>query len=983
MKVARPGNTQNGKYKAVFEHSLQAIVITTPDGAIVECNKAACNLFGYPESELKQIRWQDIVDQHRPRLTDHPGFSSVTGAISEELTCIRRNGERFSCEYSTVPVTDNGEECKVSFFVDISDRRKQEERTIAALNEATAAKAKYKTILDSTSDGYLTINSNWQYTYINERGADILHGKTPADIMGRHIDDLFPDVHNHPIYLEFQKVMRTRVPSATDGYYGPWDVFFQTRIFPAPDGGIAVFFSDITEQRKADLQLQKSRREMEMILDNTDQLFMILDRDLNLVMQNQAYQKRMQLMVGKQMTDGESVFRFVTPENQAEVKEILTSVLAGNQAHRKFNSIDRQGDRHVVEASFIPITDSTGAVENIMIAARNITEEESAKQALHASEEKYRYLFYSNPTPFWAVDMQNGRFLDVNDAAIAHYGYSRKEFLELSFDAIIPAEQTEAFRPEKAAFRGHALIYRGRSVHVCKNGEIIKVELTAHGIQYGGKNAALVSATDITESLKKEEQLLYSELRFRSLIEKGGEIIALTDKTGTTIYISPSIKLILGYEAESRIGKKPFDYIHPDDLEKVKVKMALLVAEPNSCLRTQWRHKHANGSWRWMDGVATNLLEDPAVHAIVYNFRDITIQKQHEDALRVSNERFTLVARATQDSIWDWDLVSNSVIRDGKRLETLFGYPGWEPEEVDAHWNKLAHPEDWERVTRNRKLLLANPAESYWQDEYRFLRADGSYAYVHDCGYILRDERGNATRMIGASHDITARKQYEEALKEKNNELKRLSAYLQRVREDERKYIAREVHDELGQLASALKIDIDWLNLRLTTVEEVARKRIEHANKTIEILISSVRKIASSLRPSVLDDFGLNAALKWHCTEFQNLNGIQCMFESGFDDSEMNIHVKTELFRMAQESLTNVMRHAQASSVLVMTREDEDNFYLTVTDNGQGFDGRQHKNTLGLVGLRERAVSMNGHLEIESEPGKGTIISVHVPKERK
>jgi PAS domain S-box-containing protein len=773
--------------------------------------------------------------------------------------CIRKNGERFPCEYSSVvSVDENGEECAITILVDISDRKKHEERILAALNDATVAREKYKNVLASTSDGYLTISSDWIYTYVNDKGANILHGKKPADIVGKHVFELFPDAKEHPIYLEFKKVMQSRVLSNMEGYYDPWNAFFQTRIFPAPDGGITIFFSDVTEQRTADLQLQKSRAEMQMILDNTDQLFMVLDKDLRLIVQNQAYQKRMRQLAGKDMENGQSVFSFVTAENSEEVKKIFTAVLAGEKIHRKFRTTDQKGETHVIDATFMPIAGIHGEVENIMIAARNITDEENARQALHNNE-----------------------------------------------------------------------------------------------------------------------------LRFRSLIEKGGEIIALTDSTGTVIYISCSIKLILGYDAESRIGKRPFDLVHPDDIGIVKEKFAQLASEPNSCLRLQWRHKHANGSWRWMEGVATNLLDDPAVQAIVHNFRDVTIQKQNEDALRISNERYNLVSRATQDSIWDWNLLTNKVIRDGKRLETIFGYAPWEPGEVDHYWNKYAHPEDWQKVTESRNKLLANPAENYWQGEYRFLRADGEYAYVYDCGYILRDEQGRAIRIIGASHDITERKKYEEALKEKNNELKRLSAYLQRVREEERKYIAREVHDELGQLASALKIDIDWLDLRLTSVEEIARKRIDHANKTIEVLISSVRKIASSLRPSVLDDFGLNAALKWHCTEFQNLNGIQCMFESGFDDSGMNTHVKTELFRMAQESLTNVMRHAKASSVLVMTREDKENFYLSVTDNGQGFDGSEHKNTLGLVGLRERATSMNGYLEIESEPGKGTVISVLVPKDVK
>ena len=157
---------------------------------------------------------------------------------------------------------------------------------------------------------------------------------------------------------------------------------------------------------------------------------------------------------------------------------------------------------------------------------------------------------------------------------------------------------------------------------------------------------------------------------------------------------------------------------------------------------------------------------------------------------------------------------------------------------------------------------------------------------------------------------------------------------------------------------------------------------IAECNKTIEILIASVRQIASALRPSILDDFGLNAALHWQCAEFQNLNGIQCIFIPGFDDGGLSVGLKTALFRIAQESLTNVMRHAKAGKVSVRTKEYNECIYLYIIDNGKGFNIEQSKTTLGLIGLRERAVSLGGELEIESQIGKGTTISAIVPKKQ-
>ncbi|MBC7867205.1 MAG: PAS domain S-box protein, partial [Gloeobacteraceae cyanobacterium ES-bin-316] len=139
-------------------------------------------------------------------------------------------------------------------------------------------------------------------------------------------------------------------------------------------------------------------------------------------------------------------------------------------------------------------------------------------------------------------------------------------------------------------------------------------------------------------------------------------------------------------------------------------------------------------------------------------FKDISTRKMAEDSIRTSNERYDMVAKATNDAIWDWDLITNIVVRPGKRLETLFGYEDCEAKDVDAFWNTHAHPEDWEKVNKKRNALFNNPAENYWEDEYRFLTASGDYGYVHDKGYIIRNHEGKAIRMIGASQDITREK---------------------------------------------------------------------------------------------------------------------------------------------------------------------------------------------------------------------------------
>ena len=249
------------------------------------------------------------------------------------------------------------------------------------------------------------------------------------------------------------------------------------------------------------------------------------------------------------------------------------------------------------------------------------------------SDEKYKHLLNSNPLPCWIFDIETTRFLEVNAAAVKKYGYSINEFLAMSALDIRPKEDIEPFKQRLRNLGENDLLHHGQWHHIKKSGERIPVEVTTYLINYGGRTAAVVLSNDISERKKVEDILKNSELRFRSLIEKGTEIISLHDSQGKIMYMSPSIQTTLGYVPEERIGHSAFDAIHPDDAPALKMKLAALLNSPGSSEQAQWRHRHANGSWHWMEGVATNLLNDPAINAVVHNFRDITVQKEAESKI--------------------------------------------------------------------------------------------------------------------------------------------------------------------------------------------------------------------------------------------------------------------------------------------------------------------------------------------------------------
>jgi PAS domain S-box-containing protein len=235
--------------------------------------------------------------------------------------------------------------------------------------------------------------------------------------------------------------------------------------------------------------------------------------------------------------------------------------------------------------------------------------------------------------------------------------------------------------------------------------------------------------------------------------------------------------------------------------------------------------------------------------------------------------------------------------------------------------------------------------------------------------------------LMGVGIDISEKVEAQKKIRQTTEQLRQLAAHLEEVREEERASIAREVHDELGQQLTGLKMDIYWLKDELKSPNEEINRQIEAILSLVDGTINMVRKIAASLRPVLLDDLGLVEAMRWHGIEFQKRSGIGIEFNSEL--ANINIHPKIAigLFRIFQESLTNVARHAEASGVVCRLDLEQDNVVMEITDNGKGFDvpGTAEKRTLGLLGMKERISMMEGKCMITSRVGIGTAIMVTVP----
>ncbi|HXE98395.1 MAG TPA: ATP-binding protein [Dongiaceae bacterium] len=225
----------------------------------------------------------------------------------------------------------------------------------------------------------------------------------------------------------------------------------------------------------------------------------------------------------------------------------------------------------------------------------------------------------------------------------------------------------------------------------------------------------------------------------------------------------------------------------------------------------------------------------------------------------------------------------------------------------------------------------------------------------------------------------------EQRVKERTVELRSLSRHLQTVREEERTSIARDIHDDLGQLLTALKIDLLWLRSKLPGEHRKLFEKTLEMETHFDQAVRIVRRISTELRPAILDDLGLTSAIEWHTQEFQKRTGIICEFHNGFDCGTLDLSRSTTLFRIIQESLTNIIRHAEASRVEITLSERGDELVATVSDNGKGITEQQifDPQSLGLIGMRERACCLEGGVKFSRLPGGGTVVEVIMPLDDK
>jgi len=366
-------------------------------------------------------------------------------------------------------------------------------------------------------------------------------------------------------------------------------------------------------------------------------------------------------------------------------------------------------------------------------------------------------LFQFSPLAMWVYNAKTLNFIVVNKEAVRKYGYSENEFLKMNIQDIRLKEDIIASNDIKDAG-----FIDGIYKHIKSNGDLLSVRTYSSALDFNGIEAMLVVVVDITAQLLDEQALKLSERKFKVLVQDGMDMISILSPELKYTYLSPaSLKFYSGDgQAGLFLGEYAYERIHESDRASVNADF-----EANSNLKNfqlaPFRLRNSAGEWRWIETSVTNLQEDPAIGGMLCSSRDVTERIQNESKMRVNAERYNIISKATSDTIWDWNLLTNTRVWN-KGIKGIFGYKDLIDNTTTGDWwGMQIHPDDRERVWGNIQLHIQDRIVR-WKDEYRFICADGSYKYVLDRGFMVFDESGTSVRMIGSMQDISQRKQEEQ-----------------------------------------------------------------------------------------------------------------------------------------------------------------------------------------------------------------------------
>lgn len=519
-------------------------------------------------------------------------------------------------------------------------------------------------------------------------------------------------------------------------------------------------------------------------------------------------------------------------------------------------------------------------------------------------------------------------------------------------------------------------------------------ELLVSAVAIDGQTVYACVLRDVSARKHAEDALRQAHAKLNHMLQSAPAVIyclALDERAPSGSYrlkyISPTVTKWLGYSAEECLSEPDWwaNRIHPEDRVRVLARVREFGAQVtarqsdlffNECLDQEYRFRCRDGTYRWVRDTLSAIRAAPTVPTEIVG-SCVVENKEIEHAFRENEQKFAELVENIREVLWMSEVERNTPLYLSPAFDAIWGRSR---EDFYADPDLLlttVHPEDRARFSAALDLRKYGKKQEV---EYRIVRPDGAVRWIRCRGFPVYNEAGTLCRYAGIAEDFTEQKLSELELSASRDQLRELSRHLQSVREEEKARIARELHDELGGVMLGLKMDLFWLASKMPPSDE-RRQKVDSMLKQVESAVATTRRICTQLRPTILDHLGLAAAIQWQVREFENHTNIRCRVTLPEAEIRVGEECAIALFRILQEALTNVARHAEASQVDVDLVASAAHITLMIKDNGIGIARERINNPLshGIRGMFERAYQLGGRVKLESAPGQGTLLAVRIP----
>lgn len=972
------------RYRTLVENAVEALVVLDAEsGKFVSVSESAADFFKLSKNELLEIGPVDLSPdfQSDGRRSEDSAKEKITKALAGEKPSFEwlhkdANGNLIQCEVRLVRLPSENNLLVRGSIIDISERKRIEQAIIDS--EETR-----RLIMNSALDGIVCINTTGEITVWTPQ-AEKIFGWTEQEALGKQLTDTiiperYREAHKKGMALYQETghgpILNKLIEISAINKSG---IEFPVELSVIPvkrrdSEFLCAFIRNITDRKKAEAALKESEEKIRHILSSSADDFYVIDKNYSVTLINATARKNLKDLWKQEVKTGTYILDIFPAERKNFIKENYDRVFKGDRVEYEFTN-EINGKPFWRRVSYSPVRDETGEITGAFISTTDITEKRKAEEDIMKTNARFQVVSKATSDIVWDLNLADNK-LWWNDNYYLNLGYTkRKELVDLQdwFDHIHPDDLERVKTQFLAAINGDASSWRDEYRYRKADGLYLNI-LDRGYIMRGDENKPyrmIGSMIDMTAIYEAQRKITESENRLRTILDTDPECIKLMDKECNLLDINKAgLRMIEADSYAEALGKNILTVVSDDQKKAAADLVTDAFAGKEGRLEFEMITLKGNKRWCEVSIVPFVNAEGKVINALGVT-RDITERKLVESELIRNEEKYRTLVEQAADAIALYD-ESGLVLDVNTGAVKLLGYSR---KELTGMYLRDILTE--EEITKNpvRYDVLQKGRSTVKQRKMR--RRDGTIVETE-----VRSQQLPDGRFLSIIRDLTERIKAEKELKESYRQLKELNSYLQNVREEERSNIAREIHDELGQQLTVLKMDISWLNKKVDTSAPAIKERLTGLLDMIDNTVKSVRRISSELRPSMLDDLGLAAAIEWHSHEFSKRSGIK--IDTAIDPIDMKLpgKIAITLFRVFQESLTNVARHAEATVVEVKLKMEGNWLLLTVKDNGRGFllKDIETRKTLGILGMKERVAIIQGRYDIQSIPGEGTTVLVSVP----